>query len=196
MPGKTEGNPLLAAIAGGVAVALLIGAAQLGPAPKRTKSLLATGSLVFFAFAGSAIMAPVLASSRTVHGRSTCLYNLKRLGIAAQMYSDDWDDRLPVAKNWSAALDLYDPGVGLTRCPLAKTPFSYAMNSGVSSKKLGDFHDPSHTVLFFEADAGGPSASGGSEWLSSRHGGAFVAFADGIVRLIRPQRRNELRWSP
>lgn len=196
MPGKTEGNPLLAAIAGSAAIALLIGAAQLGPAPKRTKNLLASGAVVFLAFAGSAIIAPVLASARFVHDRSACSNNLKRLGIAAQMYSDDWDDRLPIATNWSTSLALYDKGVPELTCALSKTPFSYAMNSGVSSKKLGDFDDPSNTVLFFEADAWGPNAIGGSEWLSPRHGAAFVVFADGGVRVVRPQRRNELRWSP
>lgn len=196
VPGKTEGHPLLAAISGGAAVTLVIGACRLWPAHQRTKKLLGTGASVFFAFAGSAIIAPVFASSRTARERTVCFNNLKRLGMAAQMYAGDWDDRLPIATSWSTSLDLYDPEVGVMKCPLAKSQFSYAMNSGLSSKKLGDFHDPSNTVLFFEADAWGPSASGGSEWLSPRHGGAFVVFADGSVRVVRSQRRNDLRWSP
>lgn len=196
VPGKTEGNPLLAAISGGAAVALVIGASRLWPARHRTKKLLASGALLFFAFVSSSIIAPVLASSRNARERTVCFFNLKRLGIAAQMYSDDWDDRLPIATTWSTSLALYDKGTPELKCPLAKTPFSYAMNSGLSSRKLGDFPDPSNTVLFFEADAWGPNASGGSEWLSPRHGSAFVVFADATVRVVRPQRKNELRWSP
>jgi len=43
----------------------------------------------------SAIMFPVYARAREAARRSTCLSNLRQLGMAAHMYAQDWDEWLP-----------------------------------------------------------------------------------------------------
>jgi prepilin-type processing-associated H-X9-DG protein len=56
------------------------------------------------------------------------------------------------------------------------------------------FHSGPDVVLLFET-AGGWNQSGGRELLTTeRHGGCNVAFADGSVRLVKPDELGTLRW--
>lgn len=56
----------------------------------------------------AAILFPVFARARESARRSTCASNLKQLGVAVAMYSQDYDERFPYGHNWggtSAAVD-------------------------------------------------------------------------------------------
>src|SRR6266536_2206230 len=56
----------------------------------------------------AAILFPVFARARESARRISCASNLKQLGVAVQMYAQDFDEVLPYGQNWhgtSADLD-------------------------------------------------------------------------------------------
>jgi len=75
----------------------------------------------------AAILFPVFARAREKARQSSCLSNVKQLGLATQMYAQDYDETLPVAigglPDWSlfwSTMELLQPYVKNTRvsiCP-------------------------------------------------------------------------------
>ena len=57
----------------------------------------------------AAILFPVFARARRAAQRTSCLNNLKQMGIAVNMYESDWDDRYPLVTGPGRIFD--DPGV-------------------------------------------------------------------------------------
>src|SRR5438093_9620550 len=51
----------------------------------------------------AAILFPVFARARENARRSSCQSNLKQLGLGFQMYTQDYDERLPAAGDYGAA---------------------------------------------------------------------------------------------
>ena len=102
------------------------------------------------------------------------------------MYSQDYDERLPVAGRWADGLQRYDKGMGADefRCPTAQSPAGYAMNAALGGALLDDIEQPSETILLFEADAPRRSFAGGVgdvAWVRHTFRPAFT-FADGHAR--------------
>jgi prepilin-type N-terminal cleavage/methylation domain-containing protein/prepilin-type processing-associated H-X9-DG protein len=50
----------------------------------------------------AAILFPVFARARGKAQQTTCLSNIKQLGLASLMYATDWSDRLPMSVMWIA----------------------------------------------------------------------------------------------
>jgi prepilin-type N-terminal cleavage/methylation domain-containing protein/prepilin-type processing-associated H-X9-DG protein len=74
----------------------------------------------------AAILFPVFAQAREAARRTQCKSNLKQLGTAAQMYTQDYDERLMVGVNWRptsdptgnrAVLLPYIKNEGVWQCP-------------------------------------------------------------------------------
>ena len=70
----------------------------------------------------AAILLPVFATARERARQSSCLNNLKQLGTAVIAYSQDFDERYPVAPvngniSWSWALYSYVKSDGVYLCP-------------------------------------------------------------------------------
>src|SRR5437762_877027 len=82
----------------------------------------------------AAILFPVIAQAREKARQTTCLSNLKQIGIGQAMYTQDYDETLPYAQttndpsatvqgnprvvlNWPAFLYPYTKSVGIYRCP-------------------------------------------------------------------------------
>jgi len=57
----------------------------------------------------AAILFPVFARARRAAQRTSCLNNLKQIGIAVNMYESDWDDRYPLVTGPGRIFD--DPAV-------------------------------------------------------------------------------------
>jgi prepilin-type N-terminal cleavage/methylation domain-containing protein/prepilin-type processing-associated H-X9-DG protein len=101
----------------------------------------------------AAILFPVFAQAREKARQTTCLSNLKQLGTAAQMYAQDYEERLPGTELgegeaeyfWGELLAPYTKSRDLLNCPSAPVKTHY-QPSGISveytySYAMNDIHD-------------------------------------------------------
>lgn len=114
---------------------------------------------------------------------SSCLSNLKQLGLAAMMYAQDHDETLPDADEWMDQIEPYHKNEELLKCPAAPDlEYGYAMNANLSGLKLAEVKSPADTVLLFDSTLGTRNAkcTGVSIPDPARHqGGNNFVFADG-----------------
>ncbi len=147
---------------------------------------------------GAGLLLPALAKAKAKAQSINSVSQLKQLGLAARMYSNDHKDKFPNAQTWCEDLKQYLGNPQVYKAPNDPGPgqCSYAYNqslSGLDESKINP-----QTVLFFEAD-GGWNQSGGSELMLTRprSGGAYViGLADGSVQQVSPARIGSLRWEP
>lgn len=79
----------------------------------------------------AAILFPVFAHAREKARQTVCLSNMMQMGLAADMYLQDYDERLPLAAtvptpttflNWHHLLEPYTKNRGIWICPSANLP--------------------------------------------------------------------------
>jgi len=129
----------------------------------------------------AAILFPVFARAREKARQTSCLSNLKQLGLGLMMYAQDYDERLPATYqwvtqgvdwplySWRAAMLPYvknaqihvcpsDGGAGGDLSPNSLGPVSYAANvyvmqpnRGPVETAIGPISKPSETFLIFDA---------------------------------------------
>lgn len=151
-------------------------------------------SALFFVFIGFAVT-PTFLSAKSAANSANCVSITKDLTMALLTYAEDHDDRLPAAVQWRTVLKEYGDSGG--KCALAKSPYSNAFNLGLSAATLGEVDEPANTVMVFEADAWGPNAAGGKEWLAKRHGKsslANVGMLDGHTTRVSSNNEVRLSW--
>ncbi len=131
----------------------------------------------------AAILFPVFAKAREKARQTSCLSNLKQLGLALHQYAQDYDEMIPPHNDDDGSTDWrwytiflrltpYTKNYQILRCPSDNgfTPpapgaggrwWSYGFNSDCGYGGTADaaFLDPSGTVVFFDAD----EADGGVE---------------------------------
>jgi prepilin-type N-terminal cleavage/methylation domain-containing protein/prepilin-type processing-associated H-X9-DG protein len=157
----------------------------------------------------ASILFPVFARAREKARQSSCLSNLKQIGLAVLSYVQDYDEQLPAASpgNLSAAplaasaawisasvTTAWNPALGsiypyvknaqIYICPSRKSlnnGCTYEMNGACSLLSLGGVDDVSGTCMFNEADNddGVCSATDGGGGYTAHNGGANVTFVDG-----------------
>lgn len=136
----------------------------------------------------SALFMPVVLSAKVAARSSACHTNLKNLSTSIHIYIASSDDVFPPADRWATLIGHAEP----PRCPLAKSPYSYAMNRHLSKVPATEIAEPSETVLIFEMDAQTPNASGTEADVVDRHGRRPQAvMTDGHVGTSRGK-----RWKP
>lgn len=115
-----------------------------------------------------------------------CLSNLSQLALAALIYTQDHDGRLPDAEQWVDDLFPYVANAAIFKCPGAPDlEYGYAMNEALSGRQLQSLAAPAEAVLFFDSDLGKRNAAAGLEALAKpgRHlGGYNCCFADGHAK--------------
>lgn len=117
--------------------------------------------------------------------QTICQSNLREIAIAVAQYSEDYDERLPLAKSWSSDLQPYGPREAMYYCPaLPKGKlYGYAYNSKLSAKGYAVWSKADTTPLLYETATLAGNAYGIGENLAFRHeSGANYAFMDGHVK--------------
>ena len=133
----------------------------------------------------AAILFPVFAQARDKARSAACLSNTKQLSLGVIMYSQDYDEHLPLAKNWYDAAYPYYKNKGFV-CPERprKQGIGYAMDerlSGRSMDKIGAPHDK--RPLLYESSNLAPNAHDSGTSFAGRHKGTgWVGFVDGHVK--------------
>jgi prepilin-type processing-associated H-X9-DG protein len=143
------------------------------------------------------LLLPALGQAKGKAQQINCMNNLKQIALAVRMYSGDHKDTFPAAAKWCDDLAPYLGGTTRPfQCPAHPgARCSYAYNPRVASVDEAKVNP--QTVVIFESDAGW-NAAGGPEAVARRHlrGLIGVAFADGHVEMVTPERLAGLRWSP
>ncbi len=121
----------------------------------------------------AAILFPVFASAREKARATSCMNNLKQMGVAILQYAQDWDENFPSGHfiqqsgeagqketNWQEALLSYHRSWDIYRCPSDPSDFrsSYLLNGWYSDeiegtkRSLGDIRRPSESIIIVERD--------------------------------------------
>ena len=133
---------------------------------------------------GAAVMFPVFARAREAAQQADCASNLRRLGIAARLYTSDWDGKLPTSARWQSQLARYTKRpISELKCPSGKAV--YAFNKNLSGLNLDKIANPGRVILFFEARPGLPNRSGSrADAVLPHDGQGFFAYADTHVQRL------------
>jgi prepilin-type processing-associated H-X9-DG protein len=125
-----------------------------------------------------------------------CANNIKSLGVAMNVYANDYKGLYPTSSKWCDLLiEKEDVDPKMLRCPGADKSMrsSYAMNKNMENLGPGAGAD---MVLLFETTDGW-NQSGGPEILSTcnhQGDGCNVVFNDGHVEFIKSKDLENLRW--
>jgi hypothetical protein len=147
-----------------------------------------------------AAMLPALAQVKGLARTQVVISNARQLSLAAIMYCDENDGRFPPADNWPDALAPYlGRGSDVLNSPFdPEAGRAWAMNAGLDGKTMVQVQEKSRTVLLYEARFDSPTA-GGAELLPEQprgSGGYIIAFVDGHIESVGPERLDELIWDP
>jgi len=115
----------------------------------------------------AAILFPVFAQAREAARKTSCLSNMKQLGLAFMQYTQDYDERYPVGyliaageggMGWGGQVYPYINNTGIFHCPDDPTqvnginaPVSYACNEYLSGLGLAQQNAPASIFTLFEA---------------------------------------------
>ena len=172
----------------------------------------------------AAMLLPALSQAREMARRTVCMSNLKQMGIALILYTDDNDGWLPKTFDatgngaWYLNLNYYLKNENIFLCPSFKdaqytTALSYGYNHGPGTythvseapywRKLSQFRYPSETVAIADSKRAGDAWAGMVlvDWstygVSDRHsGGCNVLFLDGHVKwYFRDSWTLGLKWT-
>jgi prepilin-type N-terminal cleavage/methylation domain-containing protein/prepilin-type processing-associated H-X9-DG protein len=131
----------------------------------------------------AAILFPVFAQAKEAAKKTSCLSNTKEIGLAAIMYSGDYDDTLVMGWNstqpgilrdngavyrpwfpWTAAIQPYTKNLGILICPDFSNSF---VTSGINLKAHEEIYTPygyNYGYLGNYHQGGDPSGSGNLLW--------------------------------
>ena len=125
----------------------------------------------------AAILFPVFASARERARQTSCASQVKQLGLAMNLYYDDWDgvfqpqrygEQLGNGLGWTDRIRAYNKTFGLFHCPSSAANYSYTISGGAESwgegstapnawgeGSLADVKNPSLMVQFSECPGSG-----------------------------------------
>jgi len=134
----------------------------------------------------AAILFPVFARAREKARQTSCLSNLKQLGLASNMYAQDYDETLHdyatraptwVYYRWEPLVYPYLNNLQITTCPsLGRNAVSGTPTQGyiggygynyyyLSNQSLGNIESPAQTVMF--CDVGRQDSTTSGDYLSA-----------------------------
>jgi prepilin-type N-terminal cleavage/methylation domain-containing protein/prepilin-type processing-associated H-X9-DG protein len=116
----------------------------------------------------AAILFPVFARARENARRASCQSNLKQIGIAAMMYTQDYDERLPYYSlaptgYWENAILPYTKSTQIYDCPSRSlvNQRAYGMNyPNMDHPAMAQIGSPAETVYIMDANINDGGACG------------------------------------
>lgn len=138
---------------------------------------------------GIALILPIFIQSRNQAQKSECMANLKALGTAEAMYTQDYDGLL-MTSAWMDGLLPYAKREILFHCPAAdqgrKIRYGYAMSVDLVGKAESQIGDPATTVLAFDSIPMGRNAVSDISSLPEppRHSNNVVLYLTGQVKAL------------
>lgn len=140
----------------------------------------------------TAFLKPIFDQASSVSRRPGCLSNGKQLSLAVKMYSQDYDEHLPLAANWTEVLMPYQPP---RRKPLyceqlrnyVSGVSGYAMDTRLSGRPLDNIGAPhAERPLIFESPNLARNAHDPRVNFTGRHDGkrGWIGFVDGHVKMF------------
>ena len=164
----------------------------------------------------AAILFPVFARAREKARQTSCLSNLKQMGLGVLMYSQDYDEIYPFGLSggqfWHDAIFPYTRNRQILRCPdRAERYIGYGMNWLAAGVTEGTFFDPATKIVIGDVPPeclGATSTSPGVEWWINDPGNDICGATGGTAQAAsedpstnsftdigRPQRHNDgLVW--
>lgn len=147
-----------------------------------------------------ALVLPVMVQARENARQAECMSNLRQLGLGTAMYTQDYDERMPLAASWADNLVPYIKNTELFRCRSDRSgqARSYAYNARLNAYPIGKVASPIMTAMLFDARGGATNPSGGENDVAARHReGACIGFVDGHVRWLSADSvGSETVWDP
>lgn len=148
--------------------------------------------VLIFALASTALVYRQFqnARSQAPDARHVCDSNVKQISLALLMYAGDWDQQLPLAKNWSSAILPYFKDRKLLHCPAdaSNAVSSYGMNKVLAGKNIGRIKNQAQVVMLYETKHPGTAPVGDAKDVASppRHdGGNNYGYVDGHAMWTR-----------
>lgn len=116
--------------------------------------------------------------------RASCQSNLKQIALGLLQYQQDYDEKLPPAKNWQDMIMPYVKSQQIFNCPSVESgEYGYAYNWRLSKYGLGKINDPAQMIELYETTNLKRNASGEGKDMAFRHmDGTNLAFVDGHVK--------------
>ena len=158
--------------------------------------LLAVGAVL------AAIMFPVFARARERAAQTSCLANLKQIGLAQMMYAADWDQHLTEAPTWPEKLEPYLKNPQIYLCSSDDRPspptwqgntISYTMSGACGGADLKLIASPATVPVIYD----GVAIAGGVGDVDFRHNsGANAVYTDGHAKWIGDSQWNSLWQTP
>ena len=161
----------------------------------------------------AAILFPVFAKAREKARQTSCLSNLKEIGLAVMMYVQDYDERIPMPYSpapanwplWEDRIQPYEKNWQIHICPSLSTTNYYASYGwnwymvwdGSNWLALAEVLSPAETIMNGDRNGGNwhmmapfdPSLGGtnpDNAWAAARHNdGANFNFFDGHAKWYR-----------
>jgi prepilin-type N-terminal cleavage/methylation domain-containing protein/prepilin-type processing-associated H-X9-DG protein len=149
----------------------------------------------------AAILFPVFARAREKARQTSCLSNLKEIGLSALMYAQDYDERwvryrYPNPYFWPDKLQAYIKNTQILRCPSRTQRWAYGMNyHHLHGWMIAKVEFPSEHLAFCDnqnqlascsAPHGfSPTYTPGLDPLP-HNGGINIVFVDGHAKWMKP----------
>jgi prepilin-type processing-associated H-X9-DG protein len=161
------------------------------------------GCFVFGIAILAAILFPVFAQAREKARQTACLSNVKMMSTGIMMYAQDYDERFPIAEQWTTGIEPYTKNERIFNCPTlnpasqygsessgssGSVVYSYGFNKELSRLEMYKILDPRSAVMLFESDKKTKDATDPLESIANppRHSqGNNFGYADGHAKWWR-----------